>query len=194
MKTETLTFSPENFCLSQVSGLLAETGATIHVWLSKNLNSTYVVSLNFIFGQQNHSGKYEGEFGFPNRDERRVSKTYTVLAVGVKRGTKFWCFANFGQLKTKFQYITYFVLQHIPKPAKTACTKRSWWWTDEVRNMSKTCRVVRVLPHTKVCEYSLYKTLLMMDRWGPKHVELTKVMNKTYSLRPHCVSCWTTYV
>ena len=27
-----------------------------------------------------------------------------------------------------------------------------------------TCRVVRVLPHTKVCEYSLYKTLLMMDR------------------------------
>ena len=36
-----------------------------------------------------------------------------------------------------------------------------------------TCRVVRVLPHTRVCEYSLYKTLLMMDRWGPKHVELT---------------------
>ena len=27
-----------------------------------------------------------------------------------------------------------------------------------------TCRVVRVLPHTKVCECSLYKTLLMMDR------------------------------
>ena len=28
-----------------------------------------------------------------------------------------------------------------------------------------TCRVVRtVVPHTKVCEYSLYKTLLMMDR------------------------------
>ena len=26
-----------------------------------------------------------------------------------------------------------------------------------------TCRVVRVLPHTKVCDYSLYKTLLMMD-------------------------------
>ena len=38
-----------------------------------------------------------------------------------------------------------------------------------------TCRVVRTVePHTKVCEYSLYKTLLMMDRWGPKHVELTK--------------------
>ena len=35
-----------------------------------------------------------------------------------------------------------------------------------------TCRVVRVLPHTKVCKYSFYKTLLMMDRWGPKHVEL----------------------
>ena len=27
-----------------------------------------------------------------------------------------------------------------------------------------TCRVVRVLPHTKVCEYSLYKTLLMMNQ------------------------------
>ena len=26
------------------------------------------------------------------------------------------------------------------------------------------CRVARVLPHTKVCEYSLYKTLLMMER------------------------------
>ena len=35
-----------------------------------------------------------------------------------------------------------------------------------------TCRVVRVLPHTKVCIYSFYKTLLRMDRWGPKHVEL----------------------
>ena len=37
----------------------------------------------------------------------------------------------------------------------------------------RTCRVVRtVVPHTKVCEYSLYKTLQMMDRWGPKHAEL----------------------
>ena len=27
-----------------------------------------------------------------------------------------------------------------------------------------TCRVLRVLPHTKVCKFSLYKTLLMMDR------------------------------
>ena len=35
-----------------------------------------------------------------------------------------------------------------------------------------TCRVVLVLPHTKVCKYSFYKTLLMMDRWGPKHVQL----------------------
>ena len=24
---------------------------------------------------------------------------------------------------------------HIPKSANTACTKRSWWWTGEVRNM-----------------------------------------------------------
>ena len=47
-----------------------------------------------------------------------------------------------------------------------------------------TCRVVRtVVPHTKVCEYSLCKTLLMMDRWGPKHVELTQVLSKTYSLK-----------
>ena len=38
----------------------------------------------------------------------------------------------------------------------------------------RTCRVVRVLPHTKVCKYSFYKTLLMVDRWGPKHVQLTK--------------------
>ena len=46
-----------------------------------------------------------------------------------------------------------------------------------------TCRVVRtVVPHTTVCKYSLYKKLLMMDRWGPKHVELTKALNKTHSL------------
>ena len=33
-----------------------------------------------------------------------------------------------------------------------------------------------------------------MYRWGPKHVKLTYVLNKTYSLRPHCISCWTIYV
>ena len=32
--------------------------------------------------------------------------------------------------------------------------------------------VVRVLPHTKVCKYRFYKTLLMRDRRGAKHVEL----------------------
>ena len=26
--------------------------------------------------------------------------------------------------------------RYIPKSANTACTKRSWWWTGEVRNMS----------------------------------------------------------
>ena len=35
-----------------------------------------------------------------------------------------------------------------------------------------TCRIVGVLPYTIVSKYSLYKTLLMMDRWGPKDVEL----------------------
>ena len=50
-----------------------------------------------------------------------------------------------------------------------------------------TCRVVRVLPPT-AC-----KTLLKMDRWGPKHVELTSVMNKLNHLK-HCVSCWTAYI
>ena len=25
-------------------------------------------------------------------------------------------------------------------------------------------------------------------------MELTKVLNKTYTLRPHCLSCWTTYI
>ena len=42
---------------------------------------------------------------------------------------------------------------------------------------SWTCRVVRVLPHTKSANTAC-KTLLMMDRCGPKHVELTHVMNK----------------
>ena len=35
----------------------------------------------------------------------------------------------------------------------------------------------------QICTYSLYKTLLMMDQWGPKHVKLTYVMNKTQSLK-----------
>ena len=33
-----------------------------------------------------------------------------------------------------------------------------------------------------------------MDRWGPKHVELTYVMNKTYSLKNFVLSCWTAYI
>ena len=32
--------------------------------------------------------------------------------------------------------------------------------------------VEAVLPHTKVCKYSSYKMLLMVERRGPKHVEL----------------------
>ena len=41
-----------------------------------------------------------------------------------------------------------------------------------------TCRVVRtVVPHTKSAN-TARKTPLKMDRWGPKHVELTYVMNK----------------
>ena len=40
-----------------------------------------------------------------------------------------------------------------------------------------TYRVVRKILHTKFATYSL-KTLLRMDYWGPKHVELTSVTNK----------------
>ena len=34
----------------------------------------------------------------------------------------------------------------------------------QLRSNGWTCRVVRLLPHTKACEHSLYKTLLMMER------------------------------
>ena len=73
----------------------------------------------------------------------------------------------------------------------TSCTRRLWYVVllcvllDTSSRYGCTCRVVRVLPNTKVCKYSLYKMLLMRDRWGPKHVELTYVLSKTYSLRPH---------
>ena len=40
-----------------------------------------------------------------------------------------------------------------------------------------TCWVVCILPHTKTANTAC-KTLLMMDRWGLKHVQLTYVMNK----------------
>ena len=46
-----------------------------------------------------------------------------------------------------------------------------------------TCRVVRVLPHTKSAHTACKQTLLKMHRWGPKHVELTYVMHKTHSLK-----------
>ena len=41
--------------------------------------------------------------------------------------------------------------------------------------------VISVLPHTKSARTVGKQTLLKMDRWGPKHVELTYVMNKTQS-------------
>ena len=47
-----------------------------------------------------------------------------------------------------------------------------------------TCRVVRtVVTHTKSAHTACNKTILKMDQWGPKHVELTYVMNKTQSLK-----------
>ena len=34
-----------------------------------------------------------------------------------------------------------------------------------------------------------------MDQWGPKHVELTYVMNKNSVIKEKlCVSCWTAYI
>ena len=61
----------------------------------------------------------------------------------------------------------------------------------EVRK-SWTCRVVRVLPHTKSANTPCKQMLLKMDRWGPKHVELTHVLNKL-NHKKLCVSCWTAY-
>ena len=52
----------------------------------------------------------------------------------------------------------------------TSCIRRLWYVVllcvllDTSSRNSWTCRVVRVLPHIKVCKYSSYKTLLMMDR------------------------------
>ena len=58
-----------------------------------------------------------------------------------------------------------------------------------------TCRVVRVLPHSKSANTAYKKTLLKMDQWGPKHVELTYVMNKNSVIKKKlCVSCWTAYI
>ena len=46
-----------------------------------------------------------------------------------------------------------------------------WYVAQPLLRNGWTCRVVRVLPHTKSANTAC-KTLLMMDRWGPKHVEL----------------------
>ena len=49
----------------------------------------------------------------------------------------------------------------------TSCICRLWYVVIRVlldTYRTVLYRIVRVLPHTKVCEYSLYKTLLMRDR------------------------------
>ena len=57
----------------------------------------------------------------------------------------------------------------------TSCTSNYFFL--QLRN-GWACRVVRtVVPHTKSANTAC-KTLLKMDRWGPKHVELTYVMSK----------------
>ena len=54
------------------------------------------------------------------------------------------------------------------------------WSFLQLRN-GWTCRVIRVLPHTKSAHTACKQTLLKMDKWGPKHVQLTYVMNKIQS-------------
>jgi hypothetical protein len=48
------------------------------------------------------------------------------------------------------------------------------------------CWVVRVLPHTKSANTAC-RTLLKMDQWGPKHVQLTYVMNKLTHWNTLCI-------
>ena len=66
----------------------------------------------------------------------------------------------------------------------TQCGLNDWVYSPRV--LARHVSDLIVLPHTKVCEYSLYKTLLMMDRWGPKHV-LTYVMNKLIIKTTLCI-------
>ena len=76
------------------------------------------------------------------------------------------------------------VYYHIPKSANTFLQLCNGW----------TCRVVRVFPHTKSAHTACTKRSWRWTGWGPKHVELTYVMNKTHSLKTLCVSCWTAHI
>ena len=53
----------------------------------------------------------------------------------------------------------------------TSCICRLWYVVllCVLLDVSSSTRITTY----QICKYSLYKTLLMMDRWGPKHVELT---------------------
>ena len=63
-----------------------------------------------------------------------------------------------------------------------------------LRSDGWTWRIVRtVVPHTKSANTAC-KTLLRMDRCGPKRVELTYVMNKNSVIKTLCVSFWTAYI
>ena len=39
----------------------------------------------------------------------------------------------------------------------------------------------------EICKYSLYKTLLITKQWGPKHVELTQVLDKLTQWNTLCI-------
>jgi hypothetical protein len=58
---------------------------------------------------------------------------------------------------------------------------------------SCTYRLVRVLPHTKSAHTACNKTLLRTDLWGPKHVELTNVMNKLNHKKRLCILLYYIY-
>ena len=50
-----------------------------------------------------------------------------------------------------------------------------------------TCRLVPQLYHIPKSAYTACKTLLKVDRWGPKHVEVTYVMNKLNHKTTLCI-------
>ena len=78
---------------------------------------------------------------------------------------------SYSVLRESFQF---FMERNFTANGRDICSNAKgpcYWDGPALLRNGWTCRVVRVLPHTKVCKYSFYKTLLMMDRWGLKHVE-----------------------
>ena len=121
-------------------------------------SSAYSRTLCFLISKKWSSlSSWYWYFSYSKTPQHRTARTCALVSIYIYMNSIF-LFSHLGKIWNKR-------FAHSAFPWKSVLidtSSRNGW----------TCRVVRVLPHTKSANTTC-KTLLMMDRWGPKHVELT---------------------